>query len=474
MSTLKQQRLTELKRLEALELKARAASSARTKQAIGDSEYRRKARAQQLPPEGDWRIWLIMAGRGFGKTWTGSRWLLEQALINDGTEWFIAAPTFGALKRVCFEGPSGILQALDPGMRQGYNRSDLILTLTNGSKIIGLSAEKPDGALGLNLSGGWADELAAWPYDEMWTRGISPALRIGDPKVVITTTPRPVPLIKEFTARDDGSVVITRGSTFDNAGNLSPAALQELRQRYEGTRLGRQELYGELLLDTPGALWRATDIESTRISSDKLPEMVRIVVAIDPAVTSGETSDETGIVIVGKGIDGRGYVLGDRSCRDTPSGWAHRAVQAFEDFNADRIVAEKNQGGDMVEMTIRSVMPSAPYKGVSARTGKRLRAEPQAALYEQGRVSHVGMFEQLEDQMTTWLPDSGTSPDRLDALVHGLAELGLAAGSSADRFFQQLAPPCDTCGLPVAQGSTNCPHCGARNETPDLTQIYPR
>ena len=348
MSTLKKQRLADLKRLEALELAARETNSAKAKIAINQSEYRRKARPQQLPPEGDWRIWLIMAGRGFGKTWTGSRWLLEQALLNDGTEWFVAAPTFGALKRVCFEGPSGILQALDPKMRQGYNRSDLILTLTNGSKIIGLSAEKPDGALGLNLSGGWADELAAWPYDEMWTRGISPALRIGDPKVVITTTPRPVPLIKEFTAREDGSVVVTRGSTFDNANNLSPAALAELRQRYEGTRLGRQELFGELLLDTPGALWTATDIENGRINQSNLPELVRIVVAIDPAVTSGEQSDETGIIVVGKGADGRGYVLADRSCRDTPSGWAHRAVQAFEDFNADRIVAEKNQGGDMV------------------------------------------------------------------------------------------------------------------------------
>ena len=175
-----------------------------------------------------------MAGRGFGKSWTGARWLLEQALLNDNTDWFVAAPTFGALKRVCFEGPSGILRAIDPQLRQSYNRSDLVVTLTNGSKIIGLSAEKPDGALGLNLSGGWADEMAAWPYDEMWTRGISPALRIGDPKVVITTTPRPVALIKEFVARDDGSVVITRGSTYDNAANLSAAAIAELRQRYEG------------------------------------------------------------------------------------------------------------------------------------------------------------------------------------------------------------------------------------------------
>ena len=474
MTTLQQTRLAELRRLEALELKARAIKTAEAKNKIAHSEYRLKARAQQLPPPGDWRIWLIMAGRGFGKSWTGARWLTEQALINDGTDWFVAAPTFGALKRVCFEGPSGILKAIDPSLRSGYNRSDLVLTLTNGSKIIGLSAEKPDGALGLNLSGGWADELAAWPYDEMWTRGISPALRIGDPRVVITTTPRPVPLIKEFTARTDGSVVVTRGSTFDNAENLSPAALAELRQRYEGTRLGRQELYGELLLDTPGALWSLRDIDATRIKEADLPELVRIVVAIDPAVTSGENSDETGIVVVAKGADGRGYVLADRSCRDTPSGWAHRAIQAFNDYSADRIVAEKNQGGDMVEQTVRSVMPSAPYKGIVAKVGKRLRAEPIAALYEQGRVSHVGAFDLLEDQMTSWLPDSGYSPDRLDALVHGLTELGLASGSSADRFFAQLAPPCVKCGLPVSATATSCPHCGQVNNDYDLTMVYPR
>ena len=472
MTTILQQRLAELKRLEALELKSRAVKASDAKTKIHQSEYRLKARAQQLPPEGDWRIWLIMAGRGFGKSWTGSRWLIEQALLNDQTEWFVAAPTFGALKRVCFEGPSGILRAIDPSLKLAYNRSDLILTLTNGSKIIGLSAEKPDGALGLNLSGGWADELAAWPYDEMWTRGISPALRIGDPKVVITTTPRPVPLIKEFVSRDDGSVIVTRGSTYDNAANLSPAAIAELRQRYEGTRLGRQELLGELLLDTPGSLWTLGMIDATRLTT--APEMTRIVVAIDPAVTSGENSDETGIVVVGKGVDGRGYVLADRSCRDTPSGWAHRAIQAFTDFNADRIVAEKNQGGDMVEMTIRSVMPTAPYKGITAKVGKRLRAEPVAALYEQGRISHVGGFEKLEDQMTTWLPDSGTSPDRLDALVHGLTELGLAGGTSADRFFLELAPPCPQCGMPVAREASNCPSCGLLNNDYDLKQVYPR
>jgi len=472
MTTLLQQRLAELKRLEALELKARAVKAEAAQKELAKSRYRQNARPQQLPPEGDWRIWLILSGRGWGKTFTGAGWIIEKAMSQPGIECAVVAPTFTDVRRTCVEGPSGIIKSLPSGALEQYNRSNGQITLTNGSKIHMVSADEPDRARGLNLSYAWLDEFAAWRYEETWTAGLAPALRIGHPQTIITTTPRPTKLLREFMSRTDGSVVVTRGSTFDNAANLSQAALEELKSRYEGTRLGRQELYGELLLDTPGSLWRLSDIDETRV--DEAPELVRIVVAIDPAVTSGEESDETGIVVVGKGADGRGYVLADRSCRDTPSGWAHRAVQAFHDFNADRIVAEKNQGGDMVEQTIRSVLSTAPYKGITAKQGKRLRAEPIAALYEQGRISHVGSFDILEDQMTTWLPDSGLSPDRLDALVHGLTELGLAAGSSADRFFQEIAPPCVICGMPVAAGSSNCPSCGAHNNEYDLRQVYPR
>ena len=472
MTTLLQQRLAELKRLEALELKARAVKAEAAQKELAKSRYRQNARPQQLPPEGDWRIWLILSGRGWGKTFTGAGWIIEKAMSQPGIECAVVAPTFTDVRRTCVEGPSGIIKSLPSGALEQYNRSNGQITLTNGSKIHMVSADEPDRARGLNLSYAWLDEFAAWRYEETWTAGLAPALRIGHPQTIITTTPRPTKLLREFMSRTDGSVVVTRGSTFDNAANLSQAALEELKSRYEGTRLGRQELYGELLLDTPGSLWRLSDIDETRV--DEAPELVRIVVAIDPAVTSGEESDETGIVVVGKGADGRGYVLADRSCRDTPSGWAHRAVQAFHDFNADRIVAEKNQGGDMVEQTSRSVLSTAPYKGITAKQGKRLRAEPIAALYEQGRISHVGAFDLLEDQMTTWLPDSGLSPDRLDALVHGLTELGLAAGSSADRFFQEIAPPCVICGMPVAAGSSNCPSCGAHNNEYDLRQVYPR
>ena len=472
MTTILQQRLAELKRLEALELKERALKAQAAKKELSHARYRSSARPQQLPPEGNWRIWLILSGRGWGKTFTGAGWLIEKALSEPGIECAVVAPTFTDVRRTCVEGPSGIIKSLPSGALEQYNRSNGQITLTNGSKIHMVSADEPDRARGLNLSYAWLDEFAAWRYEETWTAGLAPALRIGNPQTVITTTPRPTKLIREFMSRNDGSVVITRGSTFDNQANLSPAALAELKARYEGTRIGRQELYGEVLLDVPGAIWTHADIESARVT--EAPELVRIVVAIDPAVTSGEHSDETGIVVVGKGADGRGYVLSDRSCRDTPSGWAHRAIQAFEDFKADRIVAEKNQGGDMVELTLRSVMPTVPYKGINAKQGKRLRAEPVAALYEQGRISHVGAFDILEDQMTGWLPDSGTSPDRLDALVHGLTELGLAAGASADRFFAELAPPCVICGFPVAAGTSNCSKCGALNNDYDLTQVYPR
>ena len=435
MDTLAIRKLAELRKLQALLLEQQKADQAIAIQRAKNSLYRKQARKQQLPPDGDWRIWLILSGRGFGKTWTGSRWLLEQCRLHPGTDWFIAAPTFADVKKICIEGPSGLWKALERDELVSYNKTELTIKLKNGCTIFGLSADQPDRARGYNFSGGWLDEFSSWRYDEMWTEGLAPALRIGNPQVVITTTPRPTKLIKEFSQREDGSVVVTRGSTFDNAANLSPAALAELKARYEGTRLGRQELYGELLDDVEGALWNHADI--LRVAT--VPDLVRIVVAVDPAVTSGEDSDETGIVVVAKGVDGMGYVLADRSCRDTPSGWAHRVIAAYEEFGADRVVAEKNQGGDMVEQTLRSVMPTVPFTGVSARQGKRLRAEPVAALYEQHRIHHVKGLDTLEDQMISWVPDSGTSPDRIDALVHGFAELSIAGGGAfSGAFFQQL------------------------------------
>ena len=427
-------------------------------------------RPEQQEPAGDWSVWLILAGRGWGKTRTGSEWLLDQVLGEpkspDGTptEWAIIAETFGDTRVMCVEGPSGILRVMERrGMKLDedffYNKSSWQIRFKDGQKIHMFGADNPDAGRGYNLAGVWADEICKWRYSyETWNEGIAPALRIGKrPRAVITTTPKPNRILKEWVARTDGSVHATRGSTFDNADNLSKTALHELKTRYDGTRIGRQEIYGEILDDVEGALWNYPMIEPYRRT--ELPEMVRIVVAIDPAMTSGEDADETGIVVVGKGVDGRGYVLADRSCRDTPLGWANRAIQAYEEFKADRIVAEVNQGGQMVEQTIRTANPRVAYKGINAKVGKRLRAEPIAALYEQGKVSHVGVFTELETQMIEWIPDSGYSPDRLDALVHGLAELGFAFGSSVDRFLAEMAPDCLKCGTPNPPQASICRGC---------------
>ncbi len=241
--------------------------------------------------------------------------------------------------------------------------------------------------------------------------------------MVVTTTPRPIPLLRELIGRDDGSVVVTRGATFDNEANLSSAALAELRRRWEGSRLGRQELMGELIDDVAGALWKRAMIEPYRVKSIDRDQLVRIVVAVDPAVTFGESSDETGIIVAAVGRDGQGYILDDLTCRLPPDGWARQVARAYEKWKADRIVAESNNGGALLETVLRTVDPSLPITLVHATQGKLTRAEPISALYEQGKVHHVGGFPELEDQLCTWEKGSTDSPDRLDALVWALTEL---------------------------------------------------
>jgi len=322
-------------------------------------------------------------------------------------------------------------------------------------------ADSPDAGRGLNLSGAWLDELAIWQYPyETWTEGLAPALRIGDrPRVVVTTTPKPIKLLRDWVTRTDGSVHITRGSTFDNRKNLSETALAELKARYEGTRTGRQELYGELLEQAEGALWQRDWIERSRITADKLPPLYRIVVAIDPAVTSGEDSDETGIITAGASSDGQFYILSDDTLRATPNEWGKRAVEAFHQWKADRIVAETNNGGDMVVMVLQQVDRNVPVTKVHATRGKRVRAEPISALYEQFRVHHVGAFPQLEDQMVMWTPDTATSPDRLDALVWALTEL--KDGSVSLTGLQNLAIICRSCQMPNKKTNRICEYCNA-------------
>ena len=429
-------------------------------------------RPEQQEPEGNWTVWLILAGRGWGKTRTGAEWLVQQILDNptapDGapTEWAIMGETFSDTRVMCVEGPSGVIRVLQRrGLTNGvdfqYNRSAWQITFSKGQKVHMFGADNPDAGRGYNLSGVWADEIAKWKYSyESWNEGIAPALRIGKrPRAVITTTPKPIRVLRDWTARSDGSVHVTRGSTFDNATNLSEAALIELQARYHGTRTGRQELYGELLDDVEGALWHRQMIELARVTENLVPNLVRVVVAVDPAVTSGEDSDETGIVVAGMGTDQHFYILSDKSQRSTPDTWARTAVEEYKFWKADRVVAEANNGGDMIAQLIRTVDGLVPVKKVNASRGKRVRAEPISALYEQGRVHHVGSFPTLEDQMVTWTPDMPKSPDRLDALVWALTELN--EGSIASISLSALAVFCSQCKRPSPRNNVSCPHCGA-------------
>lgn len=414
------------------------------------------ARPNQLAPEGDWLIWLILSGRGWGKTRTGAEWIAHKALSMPKTRWAIVARTFADARDTCAEGESGIVNVLHRYQAlQNWNRSMGEILLTNGSRIKLFSAEEPDRLRGPQHHGAWCDELAAWEDPDAWDQ-LQFGLRLGEhPQTVITTTPRPVALLKNLLNRE--TTYITRGNTFENAKNLAPAALMELQARYAGTRLGRQELEGELLEDIEGALWSRSWIENARITTAQLPPLYRIIVAIDPAVTSGEDSDETGIVTAGASADGHFYVLEDSTLKATPDAWGRRAVQAFRDWKADRIVAEVNNGGDMVIMVIQQVDRNAPVTKVHASRGKRLRAEPISALYEQGRVHHVGAFTKLEDQMVSWTPESNDSPDRLDALVWALTEL--KDGSSSQAMLASMAKICTKCQMPNIKTAKSCNYC---------------
>jgi phage terminase large subunit-like protein len=416
------------------------------------------ARPSQIPPDNEWLIWLILSGRGWGKTRTGAEWLANEAIKNPRTRWAIVARTFADARDTCAEGESGIVNVLQRyQVIRNWNRSMGEIILTNGSKIKLFSAEEPDRLRGPQHHGAWCDELAAWEDPDAWDQ-LMFGLRLGTrPRTVVTTTPRPVALLKNLINRD--TTFITRGNTFENAKNLAATALLELQARYAGTRLGRQELEGELLEDVEGALWSRSWIENTRIKTEQLPSLYRIVVAIDPAVTSGEDSDETGIVIAGATNDGHFYVLEDATMKGTPDSWGKRAVQGYKDWKADRIVAEVNNGGDMVVMVLQQVDKFVPVTKVHATRGKRMRAEPISALYEQGRVHHVGSFTKLEDQMVSWTPESNDSPDRLDALVWSLTEL--KDGGSTLASLASMSIICSSCQMPNIKTAKICNYCSA-------------
>lgn len=370
---------------------------------------------------------MILAGRGYGKTRVISEWVREQVATRKAGRIALVAPTAADVRDVLVEGPSGIMACCPDWERPVYESSKRRLTFPNGAVAITYSADEPERLRGPQHDAAACDELAAWRYPETWDM-LMFGMRMGDdPRTVIATTPKPVKLIKELVVREGKDVLITRGSTYENKANLAATFFDTIIEKYEGTRLGRQELLAELLTDVPNALWQRDQIDKLRVRRPPC-EMRRIVVAIDPAAKSEEGSDETGIIVAGLGTDNHGYVLEDLSGRYQPLGWAKQAIDAFRTHKADRIIAEVNNGGEMVEATLRSVERSVPFKAVTATRGKVIRAEPIAAYYEQGKVHHVGSFPQLEDQLCEMTLDfdrkaAGYSPDRLDANVWALTEL---------------------------------------------------
>lgn len=396
-----------------------------------------QAREKQLQPIEDHFIWLILAGRGWGKTRTGAQDIALYALKNPGVICAVVAPTHGDLRRVCFGGPSGLVSVipedcLEQKTQKGYSSSLAEIRLANGSKIVGYAAQEPERLRGPQFHRAWCDELASWRYPEAFDQ-LMFGLRLGErPQCIITTTPKPQKLIKDLIERED--CIVTSGSTFENEANLAGSALAMLKDKYEGTTLGRQELYAEVIENMEGALWKQGLIDAARLPSDTEKDLTQIIVAVDPAVTANANSDETGICVVGKDFNNEYYVLEDISGKYSPDQWAKKTIHAYYEWGADRVVAEVNNGGDLVERLLRSVDHNVPYRSVRATRGKLLRAEPIAALYEQRRVHHIGLFPELESQMCTYTGEANQqSPDRLDALVWGLAELSKSRGDVAWR-----------------------------------------
>jgi predicted phage terminase large subunit-like protein len=378
------------------------------------------ARPDQLPPPGAWRVWMILAGRGWGKTRTGAEWVRSYAAAHPGCRIALVARTAADVRDVVVEGESGLLRISPESERPTWEPSRRRLTWPNGSQATTYSADVPDQLRGPQHHAAWCDELASWQYPDTWDQLLF-GLRLGDsPRVVVTTTPRPTETVRRILAHP--ATRVTRGRTRDNAANLARGVVADLERRFGGTRLGRQELDGEVLDDAPGALWKRPWLDAARV--ERAPDLRRIVVAVDPAVSANATSDETGIVVAGLGYDGRGYVLEDGSGVYSPEAWAARVAYLFGQHRADKVVAEINNGGDLVEANLRALHRNLPVRKIHAKRGKALRAEPVAALYERGQVSHVGALATLEDQLTGWDPaTSHDSPDRLDALVYALSEL---------------------------------------------------
>ena len=380
------------------------------------------ARPEQRSPAGDWRVWLILAGRGFGKTRTGAEYIRERVNMGQAKRIALVGRTAADVRDVMVTGPSGILNCYPPDQRPLYEPSKRRITFHNGTVAHCYSSEKPDMLRGPQHDLAWADEAAAWSYPYATWDQLMFGLRLGHaPRCVVTTTPRPIQLIKDLVSSK--TTQITRGSTFANRDNLAPAFLDQIIAKYQGSSIGQQEIYAELLEEIPGALWTRAIIDAHRVHQPPA-SFRRIVVAVDPAVSHSATSDETGIVVAALAGDGDFYVIEDASMRASVDKWARAVVTRYQLHKADRIVAESNQGGDLVDRILRQVDDSVSVKLIHASKGKYARAEPVASRYEQGRVHHIGIHRELEDQLCSYSPEfTKKSPDRLDALVYAITEL---------------------------------------------------
>lgn len=411
-------------------------------------DWKKHARPNQLLPVGDWRFWLLLAGRGFGKTRTAAETVRQWAETKPHSIGALVGQTPDEVRGTMVEGESGILAISPPWFRPLWHPSKGpgkagTLTWPNGTVAYGFSAANPPKLRGPQFHWAWGDELAKWKYATAAFDQLNFGLRLpgfGPPQAVFSTTPRPIPLIRELVKRL--KVVVTRGSTYENEKNLAPEFLAEVLTKYERTRLGRQELNAEILDDLAGSLWSLDQIDKLRLDDIELATLGRIVVAVDPSGGSEEGSDEQGIVVAGKRTiitkdrteRTQAVVLDDRTCRLTPDGWGRRAVQACVDYGADCIVAESNFGGEMVKSVIetaaRDMGVTCRVELVHASRGKHVRAEPISSLYEQGRVVHQGSMAALEDELTQFTPEGyqgSQSPNRADAMIWALTELMLGA-----------------------------------------------
>ncbi len=406
-------------------------------------DWRSWARPEQLQPDEKWfwNIWLYLAGRGSGKTRTGAEWIKEEVAKGDARFIALVSQSAADARDVMVEGESGILSVYSDKKKPKYEPSKRRIVWPNGAQATIYTAEDPDQLRGPNHDTAWVDEIAAFRHvEELWSN-LMLGLRLGKSRCFISTTPRAIPFIKKLIIRSMNldankelrttevfpedrirDCYVTKGRTYDNKENLSKTFLNQIITQYEGTRLGRQELEAEILEDVEGALWNRQTLEENRVPEINLEDLVRIIVSLDPTVSTAENATETGMIVMGKHKNGHGYMIADKSLTASPDGWAKAAVDAYNDYEADRIIAEKNNGGEMVSLTIRTVDDKVPVTLVWASRGKLTRAEPVAALDEQHKLHMVGTFPKLEDELCTY-EGMGDSPNRLDAYVWAATEL---------------------------------------------------